>query len=133
MLAAILCIAEAIYFEARNQSIDGQYAVAHVVLNRTNHPDFPDNPCDVIRQGEYLGTHPIRNRCQFSYYCDGLKETIRDPEAWGNAVIEAAAVYAGIIPDMTKGAIYYHSTSVSPNWAKSFTIVAKIDEHIFYR
>jgi len=133
MLAAILCIAEAIYFEARNQPVEGQYAVAHVVMNRTNHADFPDNSCDVIRQGEYLGTHPIRNRCQFSYYCDGLKETIRNPQAWGNAVIEASAVYFGIIPDMTNGALYYHATSVSPRWAKSFTIVAKIDEHIFYR
>jgi len=133
MLAAILCIAEAIYFEARNQSIEGQYAVAHVVINRSSHSDYPDNPCAVIRQGEYLGTHPIRNRCQFSYYCDGLKETIHEPRAWGNAVIEAAAVYFGIIPDPTNGAMYYHSTSVLPEWAKSFTIVAKIDDHIFYR
>jgi spore germination cell wall hydrolase CwlJ-like protein len=84
MLEAILCLAEAIYFEGRSQPVTGQYAIGHVIMNRVADDRFPDNPCDVIRHG---GTR--RNNCQFSYYCDGKPEAFYNKEAYGQALINA--------------------------------------------
>ena len=122
MLTAILCIAEAIYFEARNQPQAGQLAVGNVIMNRTKSQRYPDQPCDVTRQGRYWLHIPIKHQCQFSYYCDGLKETITNKPAYGQAVINA-----------TDGATHYHADYVSPNWADSFQLSAKINQHIFYK
>ena len=133
MLTAILCIAEAIYFEARNQPQAGQLAVGNVIMNRTKSQRYPDQPCDVTRQGRYWLHIPIKHQCQFSYYCDGLKETIRNKPAYGQAVINATAIYYGWIPDNTDGATHYHADYVSPNWADSFQLSAKINQHIFYK
>ena len=133
MLTAILCIAEAIYFEARNQPQEGQLAVANVIINRTKSQQYPDHPCDVVRQGRYKHNFPVRYKCQFTYYCDGLKETVRDKPAYGQAVINATIVFYGWVPDNTDGATHYHADYVSPSWADSFQVSAKINKHIFYK
>ena len=132
MITILLCIAEAIYFEARNQPQEGQLAVAQVILNRTRHPDYPDNPCDVVRQGKYIGTHPLRHKCQFTYYCDGLKETIKDKPAFGTAFINAAAVYFGL-PDTTGGATHYHADYARPYWSAEMEYLTRIEGHLFYK
>ena len=79
--ATITCLAQNIYFEARDQPTVGQMAVAYVVLNRVHHPAWPDTVCDVIREGptySWKQDYPIRNRCQFSWYCDGKPDVPKD-------------------------------------------------------
>jgi spore germination cell wall hydrolase CwlJ-like protein len=132
MLAAILCLAEVIYFESRNQPQAGQIAVGHVVMNRVLSQQYPDSPCHVTRQGRYWLHIPIKHKCQFSYYCDGLKETIRDKPAYGQAVINATAIYYRWIPDNTNGATHYHADYVQPSWAVKDPQTI-INNHLFYR
>lgn len=127
MLEAILCLAEAIYFEGRSQPVTGQYAIGHVIMNRVADDRFPDNPCDVIRHG---GTR--RNNCQFSYYCDGKPEAFYNKEAYGQAVINATIVYFQIIPDPTIGSTHYHADYVQPFWAITDPVTI-INKHLFYR
>jgi len=118
----IECLIQNIYFEARNQSIEGQFAVAEVVLNRTKDPQFPDDICKVIKQKS-------KNGCQFSWFCDGKKDTMKEEKAIQLATYIAIAVL--IIPtDVTRGAKYYHADYVSPKWGKEKTVV--IGDHVFY-
>ena len=72
----IYCMAEAIYFEARNQNLIGQIAVAIVVRNRMRDKRYPSTACDVVRDGYYRRGHPVRDKCQFSYWCDGKPEIL---------------------------------------------------------
>src|ERR687897_263864 len=60
------CLTQAVYYEARNQSADGQRAVAQVVLNRVRHPSYPNSVCGVVFQGSERVTG-----CQFTFTCDG--------------------------------------------------------------
>ena len=84
MEAIIMCLALNIYFEARNQPIEGQLAVAQVVINRVLDDRYPDHACDVITQGPtYPDSNlPIRHKCQFSWYCDGRSDRPTDFDAW---------------------------------------------------
>ena len=75
-------MSEAIYFEARGESIVGQIAVGNVALNRVHSKRFPNTVCKVVHQGVTYKGHMIRNKCQFSYYCDGRPEKIKDAEAF---------------------------------------------------
>jgi spore germination cell wall hydrolase CwlJ-like protein len=127
MLEAILCLAEAIYFEGRSQPVMGQYAIGYVITNRVADDRYPDNPCGVIRHG---GTR--RNNCQFSYYCDGKPERFYDKEAYGKALINASIVYFQIIPDPTLGSTHYHANYVQPFWAITDPVTI-INKHLFYR
>ena len=74
MLTSLMCVAVAIYFEARGEPVEGQIAVAQVIRNRIEDPRYPDNACDVVKQGYYWNGNPIRNMCQFSFYCDGKSD-----------------------------------------------------------
>ena len=83
--ATITCLAQNIYFEARDQPTIGQRAVAEVVLNRVHDPRWPDTVCEVIREGptySWKQDYPIKHRCQFSWYCDGLSDKPKDQRAW---------------------------------------------------
>ena len=71
------CLSEALYFEARGESVKGMFAVAEVILNRVESPNYPGDVCGVIYQGT-----GERYRCQFTYSCDGKKEVINEPRAW---------------------------------------------------
>lgn len=119
MLAAILCMAEAIYFESRSEPLPAQFAVAQVIQNRVEDPRYPDDACQVVHQP-----------WAFSYYWDGKPETIRNKEAWGQAVIVAMAVSFNLMPDTTGKATHYHADYVSPNWATSEP--RRIGSHLFY-
>ncbi len=123
------CLAEAVYFEARGEPVKGQAAVAQVVLNRVRNPAFPKSICGVVYQND-----DWRNRCQFSFACDGRRQRVTEPEHWKIAQQVAKAVSAGQIwlPEVGS-ATHYHATYVKPRWASAMERVKKIGLHIFYR
>jgi N-acetylmuramoyl-L-alanine amidase len=131
MITALMCVATAVYFETRGEPNTGQIAVAHVIRNRIEDPRYPDNACDVIKQGYYWNNVPIRNKCQFSFYCDGKSDKPKDKQAWFNALY--IANLSGYIPDITDGATHYHSITVFPHWAYTGEVTTKIHKHVFYR
>jgi N-acetylmuramoyl-L-alanine amidase len=121
------CLALALYWEARTEGPDGMLAVASVVLNRVAHPEFPSSVCAVVRQG---GEQPP---CQFSWWCDGKSDRPTDPQAWSLAQHLARAALAEPPPDRTRGALFFHSTSIATPWLRKRTRTAQIGRHIFYR
>lgn len=130
----LMCLALNIYFEARNQSFEGQIAVTHVVFNRVADPQFPDNVCDVIYQARtYESGFPKRHQCQFSWYCDGKSDEPREQAAFLKAMRVIRYMIIFDIDDVTDGATHYHATSVFPDWAKSKKKTVQIGDHIFYR
>ena len=138
ILEAITCLALNIYWEARNQSFVAQVAVAEVTMNRVYDHRFPDTVCEVVKQGQTYKWNPevmVRNRCQFSWYCDGLSDKVPeyDKKAWEQARGIAYGVFKGAIDPLLEGATHYHSYTVKPSWAKTKTYVTRIEDHIFYR
>jgi len=133
MLEAVMCLTMAIYFEARGEPVEGQIAVAQVVMNRVESEEYPNTVCDVVKQGRYWKHVPIRHKCQFSFWCDGRPEVIANPDAWGTAFIYAGTVYMGWLPDTTEGATHYHATSVKPRWSIPMTLTTQVNNHVFYR
>ena len=131
--AFIVCLALNIYYEARNQPIDGQVAVAHVVLTRVADPRFPNDPCKVIKEGPVRNGLPVINKCQFSWYCDGLSDVPRDTDAYRWSVYLATVVAEGRYDDPTEGATHYHADHISPDWPFTGDPVAIIGNHIFYK
>lgn len=122
------CLTQAIYYEARNQSVDGQRAVAQVVLNRTRHPAYPNTVCGVVFQGSERVTG-----CQFSFTCDGSMNRAIEPYAWEQAQQIAAAALSGSVYRPVGLALNYHTTAIRPYWAPSLERQAVIGAHIFYR
>ncbi len=122
------CLALNVYWEARSEPVAGQFAVAAVTLNRAKDPRFPQDVCEVVRDGG----EKHRHRCQFSWWCDGKQDTPLEKRAWNRAVMVARLVYAGVIADPTDGALWYHADYVEPTWAKVKSATARIGRHIFY-
>ncbi len=122
------CLTEALYFEARGESLLGQIAVAEVILNRVSTDLYPDSVCGVVRQGEQN-----RNGCQFSYKCDGKAEHIRDPGKFEELGKIAWLMLQGGPRTVTGNATHYHATWVTPRWARKLERTARIGSHIFYR
>ena len=136
----VKCLADNIYFESRSESLAGQLAVAHVVMNRVEDPRFPNSICEVVYEGPHYKSqngklYPKKNRCQFSWYCDGLSDEIpKRHEKWSKRMEAVAwAVHEGEYKDITEGATHYHANYVHPSWAKVYTLTTTIDTHIFYR
>jgi len=137
----IVWLAKNVYFEARNQGIAGQLAVAMVTLNRVKDPRFPNTIEEVVTQGltriswKTGKPFPVRNKCQFSWYCDGKSDKIRDWEMFREIYKLVLTYYnnQGTIPDITDGATHYHADYVSPSWRKTKTRTTEIEDHIFYR
>ncbi|MEM1420226.1 MAG: cell wall hydrolase [Pseudomonadota bacterium] len=124
----LYCLAEAIYFEARGESIQGQAAVAEVVLNRVDSQYWPDTVCGVVNQGSERTTG-----CQFSYTCDGKPENVDAPRSWDLAERIARLFLAGAPRRITDHATHYHADYVDPRWAKTMDETAVVGTHIFYR
>lgn len=123
------CLAEALYFEARGETIQGQFAVAEVIMNRVKSGRFPDDICSVINQGTGK-----KYQCQFTYTCDGIPERIREPQAWDRVGKVARAILDGRAPmNLTNGATHYHTTAVRPRWSRTYTQTASYGVHVFYR
>jgi spore germination cell wall hydrolase CwlJ-like protein len=121
------CLALALYWEAKTEGPDGMLAVASVVLNRVAHPAFPSSVCAVVTQG---GEQPP---CQFSWWCDGKSDRPTDPQAWSLARRLARAALAEAPPDRTKGALFFHNTSIATPWLRKRQRTAQIGRHVFYR
>ncbi|MCH8097548.1 MAG: cell wall hydrolase [Proteobacteria bacterium] len=125
----VKCLALTIYFESRGEPDAGKVAVGHVVMNRVNDPRFPGQVCKVVKQGGEWR----RNRCQFSWWCDGRSDKPKDHRAWGLSKELANTIYAGMSEDPTDGALWYHADYVKPYWRNVFARGPKIGRHIFYR
>ncbi|PZO78899.1 MAG: cell wall hydrolase [Mesorhizobium amorphae] len=123
------CLATGIYFEARGESLRGQAAVAQVILNRVRNPSYPKTICGVVYQNDHL-----KNRCQFSFACDGIPDRIASPAHYKVAEEVALAVTAGkiFIPEVASSTHYY-ADYVNPGWARTMEKMKKIGRHIFYR
>ncbi|AEI93053.1 cell wall hydrolase [Roseobacter litoralis] len=122
------CLAEALYFEARGETVKGQFAVAEVIMNRVESERFPSSACGVINQGTGK-----KYQCQFTYTCDGHKEVIKEPRAFERVSKVARVALDGKAPELTEGATHYHTTAVKPRWSKTYTKTTAIGTHIFYR
>ena len=122
------CLAEALYFEARGETLRGQFAVAEVILNRVSSPRYPDTVCGVVQDGQSR-----RGGCQFSYACDGRPEVVTEPLAWERAGKVAQLVLAGNTTRLTDGATHFHTVRVRPNWSQVYPRTAQIGTHVFYR
>ena len=122
------CLSEALYFEARGESVRGQFAVGEVILNRVDSANFPNTICGVINQGTGR-----RYACQFTYTCDGHAERINEPAAYRRVGKIARLMLDGADRPLTSGATYYHTTAVCPSWSRRFERTAQIGVHLFYR
>lgn len=120
------CLTEALYFESRGEKVEGQFAVAEVILNRVDSPAYPNTICGVIDQGNARG-------CQFSYNCDGKPELIRDDLAADLAARIARVMIDGAPRLLTEGATHFHTDAVNPRWSNVFEQTASIGRHMFYR
>ena len=129
ILYEVMCIAMAVYWEARGEPLAGRFAVAEVVINRMHDPRYPDDACGVVYDG---GETP--SECAFSFYCDGKSD---QPDLnsvyWDSAQRVAQAVYEGRSAPVVGDATHYHALWVHPDWARSGYVVATIDNHVFYR
>ena len=123
------CLTEALYFEARGEGHKGQVAVAEVILNRVDSKRYPNTICKVVKQGANNGSRG----CQFSFHCDGRKNTIGNRPVFEKLGKLAWAMMEGKPRSLTSDALYYHNTTVRPRWAKKFVRTTKIGQHIFYR
>ena len=137
LTAALICLAQTVFFEARGEPFLGKVAVASVVMNRTLDGRFPDNVCDVVKQGPTYKSRPdipVRHRCQFSFYCDGKSDKLNYRLlSVQESVGVAYKVLTGQVPDVTGGATFYHATYVRPEWASYKKKTVKINNHFFYK
>lgn len=122
------CLAEALYFEARGETVKGQFAVAEVILNRVDSKKFPNTVCGVVNQGTGK-----RYACQFTYTCDGYAEVIAEPRAYERVAKVARIMLDGADRKLTNGATFYHTNAVRPRWANKFHKTTTIGVHQFYR
>ena len=138
----VTCMAKNIFFEAAVESTAGKLAVAHVTLNRVDSKHFPSSVCEVVYEGPHY-THasgkefPVRDRCQFSWYCDGKGDEPREgSRLWEDAqeLAKYVLLRSAELPDITDGALFYHASYINvPNGWNKKKVTTKIDTHIFYR
>ena len=129
------CMSKNIYFEASTESTAGKIAVGQVVLNRKDSISFPNTVCDVIYEGKhYKSGFPVRDRCQFSWYCDGKHDRPFRGKLWENSVeLAKFLLESNDLVDITDGATFYHADYISaPRWASAKIKTVTIDRHIFY-
>lgn len=125
---ALDCMTSAIYYEAGSESLDGQRAVAQVVLNRVRHPGYPNTICGVVFQGSQLSTG-----CQFTFTCDGALSRVPNAAAWARARDLGRRALAGFVYKPVGLSTHYHADYVMPYWADSLVKISSIGTHIFYR
>jgi len=125
---ALNCLASAVYYEAGNQDVDGERAVAQVVLNRVRHPAFPASICSVVYEGS---TKPTG--CQFTFTCDGSLDRQPDAGGWRRATEVAEAALNGYVYAPVGWATHYHANYVVPYWASTMAKNAVVGAHLFYR
>jgi spore germination cell wall hydrolase CwlJ-like protein len=124
---ALLCLTQAVYYEAGFEPGEGRRAVAQVILNRMRHPAFPKSVCGVVYQ------HNSTPVCQFTFVCDGSLNRRPAAGAWNEAEKVARAALGGYVEQSVGGATHYHADYVAPRWAPLLTKITKLGAHIFYR
>lgn len=105
------CMTEALYFEARSESDQGQLAIGHVIMNRVADKRFPSTPCGVVHQGKYRNGKIVRNQCQFSYWCDGKNETFSNTVAYERARELAASVLLEVDNNPIGTSLFFHRSA----------------------
>ena len=125
---AVDCMTAAIYYEAGFESLEGQRAVAQVVINRLRNPLFPKTVCGVVFQGSDRTTG-----CQFTFTCDGTLARKPAEEAWTRSRKVAVAALHGYVMKKVGNATHYHADYVAPYWSPTLVKVAVVGQHIFYR
>lgn len=117
------CIATAVYFESRGEALEGQLAVARVIMNRAASGQYPTDWCGVVKQP-----------AQFSFVHHGTMPT---PDlastSWARAQGITRLALANVVPSLGTDVLWYHADYVAPGWGKRLTPVSKIGAHIFYR
>jgi spore germination cell wall hydrolase CwlJ-like protein len=123
------CLANAVYFEARGESVRGQIAVAQVVMNRVFSPFYPNDVCGVVYQNSHRHL-----ACQFTFACDGIPDVVTEPDAWARAYHIAHDMLGGKLwmPEVAK-ATHYHAYWVHPDWVNEMKKIYKLGVHTFYR
>jgi N-acetylmuramoyl-L-alanine amidase len=125
------CLAENVYFEARGEPLEGQYAVAEVTLNRTEAPNFPHTICAVVHESRW---DPSRRHLVADFSWTELDAPAPGSgAAWKQAVAVATAEYDDLHDSVVPGALFYHATSIRPTWSRARKVVATIGNHIFYK
>ena len=124
---ALHCMSLAVYYEAGSESLNGQHAVAQVVINRMRHPAWPHSICGVVFQGSERATG-----CQFTFTCDGALQRTPSGRRWRAAQSVAYASLTGYVQAEVGLATHYHTDWVAPKWAPSLKKMTKIGTHIFY-
>ena len=127
MGTALLCLAMNVYHEARGETMTGQYAVAHVVMNRVKDRRWPNDVCKVVKQRK------SKTKCQFSWWCDGKSDRPKEEYAWAYAQMIATDVIKGNVPDFTGGSTHYHASNVKPYWADKMLYQGDFGTHYFFR
>ena len=115
-------MATAVVYESRSENRVGMLAVATVIKNRAEHKRWADNIIDVINQPK-----------QFSYHKDYHKQRTPLERDWNKAMIASFDVMNDVVDSPVGDAVYYHTTNVKPYWAKDLKVVAKINNHVFYK
>ena len=117
------CLATAVYFEARGESLEGQLAVARVVMNRASSGRYPPDWCSVVKQP-----------AQFSFVRHGEFPYVdTNSDAWRKAEAIAELAAANVVPSVGSDVLWYHADYVAPNWGQRLSVVEKIGAHIFYK
>lgn len=119
------CMRKALYFEARGETLPGQFAVAEVILNRVDSPNYPKTVCGVVQSSGH-------GACAFSWVCDGNSDVMRDPVSADRAGRIARLMLDGAPRLLTMGATYFHTRAVRPNWG-NVVQTAAIGAHVFFR
>ena len=142
----VKCLAQNIYFEARDHTTKGQIAVALVTINRVESKLFPNSICKVVYQAnKYKSGKLKKHKCQVSWYCDGLSDVPRDRIAWkvSKTIARAMLRKSGVhikhfgkpwdMKDFLNGAKYYHRVDVNPYWNSRMIKVLQIGDHVFWK
>lgn len=130
MLADRRCLAEAMYYEARGEGMEGEKAIAEVVFHRMKTPGYPRSICGVVYERAAPG-----HGCQFSFTCNGQLHLVRRVGAWANATRLAERILSGIVRlgNETGDAISFHATGIEPGWSDGLVRTIQIGNHVFYR
>lgn len=130
MVADQKCLAEAMYYEARGEGLDGEKAIAEVVFHRMHSRNYPHSICGVVYQRASAG-----HGCQFSFTCNGELQEAKTPGAWSRAKRLAGKILTGLVTlgDETENAIAFHAVDVQPDWSDHLVKTIQIGNHIFYR
>jgi spore germination cell wall hydrolase CwlJ-like protein len=114
------CMAKVVHHEAANQSLQGQLAVAQVILNRVRSPLFPKTICGVVNQpGQFFQTR-------------AYAAPVHSPR-WRTSVAIARIAREADLPQVAPGALFYHASYVTPSWSRRRVKVGRIGENVFYR